>query len=148
MHKIIAVVALLFAMCAPTYVVKKIDKKDLETLSVALLPFYNCTIYYQGSVEKLFGKGDKDSLIINYLQETIATKMVGASCFKSIELCECQSTCNVEKESITEKDGVVEILKPIGEIKCRILFCLSVIVSSIHQPSINGLEMLLPVQPR
>ena len=133
--RILAAVFLLFLSCTPTYIIVKLDKNQLAASRLAVLPFYNCTINFPGSVEKMFGKGGKDSLIVRFLQETIAARLVKTSGFHSVSVCD-RPVGAVEEDSVKVNNGCIGILRPAGKFSCAggvpdfVLFVYNVAVDS------------------
>ena len=112
---IIALILFGILGCAPTYMVNKIEKSNFNKLSVAVAPIISATIAFPGSVEKDFGKGNKDSLIIDYLQKSISKGLKEKSSFKSVELCQFRGQPTIEYESIKYKDEIIKTLKPLPD---------------------------------
>jgi hypothetical protein len=98
--------------CTPTYLIKKVPKKELSTRNVAMIPFFRCHINYLGDVETEFGKGDKNVLIQQYLDSAVANKLRQESCFKSVLPCSSNTGYVLLIDSIKGSDGTVVFLRP------------------------------------
>jgi hypothetical protein len=132
----IPTIALLAVLsCTPTIVTLKIDKNQLAASSLAVLPFYSCTINFPGSVDKILGKGANDSEIISFFEQAIAANLAKNSCFRSVSLCDRPAPA-VVVDSVLDKNKYIEIWRPDGQVSCSgnvpdyILFVFNVAIDS------------------
>ncbi|HUI93269.1 MAG TPA: hypothetical protein VLX68_13565 [Chitinivibrionales bacterium] len=105
------------ASCAPTYVVVKLDRTQLAACNLTIMPFFNSTINFPGSVEKILGKGRKDSLIVSFFEQAVAANLSKTSCFRSVKWCGRQAAA-VVGDSVRVKNAYTGIWRPAGRLPC------------------------------
>jgi hypothetical protein len=110
----IVVLALLLTIvaCSQPALFDKSNKIKLENLRCAVMPIVNARINIPDGIQREFGIGNRDTLLIAYMQKALTKKLQTKACFDSVFSCKFSRQPSFVYDSVKNKSVTATIVRP------------------------------------